>query len=127
MALSRRGFSLIEVVIAIGMMGGVLVLLVAVSRALPLTRIAAHQDIALRIAENKIESLRALGYGNLPSSGSFSDALLSSLPLSSATLAVTSVGSSSQEAVVTVNWHEASSSTALSVSLSTLLAQGGLP
>ena len=123
-----RAFSLIEVVIALGIFGMLLLMLVAIGRTTPLTRISHDQDIALRIAQNELESLRGGGYGSLPMTGSFSDPLLSSLPFGGAALTVSTFGTTTKQVTVTVSWKDASASSTQSVSLSTLITQtGGLP
>ena len=87
----HRGFTLVEVIVSIFIIGVMLLLLQAVIRSGVLVRTSKNQNIALAIARNEIENLRASGYAALPSSGSFSDALLSTLPSATTTLAVSAI------------------------------------
>jgi prepilin-type N-terminal cleavage/methylation domain-containing protein len=123
-----RGFSLIEVVVAIAIVGVVSILPQAILGALPLARIAKHQDLALTIAEHKLEQVRALGYAVLPASGPFTNSLQSDFASSSATLAVNVYNAKTKWVNVTVFWNEPNIPTTFSVSLDTLIAEvGGLP
>lgn len=126
MARARRGFTLIEILISIGVVGVIVLMYAAILNTFPLTRDAQHEDIALRIAETEMQRLRAGGYDNLPASGSFSDTQMSSLPSGSGTVAVTDQNSKTKQVVVAVVWQDAGYS-ARSVSLATLITQvGGL-
>ena len=124
-----RGFSLIEIIVSIFFVGVMLILLQSVILSGILVRTSKSEGIALTIARNKIESVRAGGYGAIPSSGSFSDALLSSLPPSStATLTVSAYNAQTKEVVATVVWRETGSAASSTVSLDTLITQtGGIP
>jgi prepilin-type N-terminal cleavage/methylation domain-containing protein len=123
-----RGFTLIEVVVAIGIVGVMLFLPQAMLRALPLAHLAAHQDLALKIAEHKLEQVRVLGYASLPASGSFTDSLQSGFASSSAALAVTTYNAKTKSVVVTVFWDELNIPNSFNLSLATLITEiGGLP
>ena len=130
MALPRRvraGFTLVEVVVATGIVGATLAALAALVHTVPLARITQDRGIALAIATDEIERLRMGGYSALPATGSFTHTLLSTLPESSATVAVTAYNANTKQVVVTVGWkdpHAASQS----ISLTTLVVDtGGLP
>ncbi len=120
----KKGFSLIEVLVAVGMLGIMIVVYQVIISNTALTRTSQDKDIALKIATYKIEDLRGLGYSALPGSGSFSDSLLSSLPLGTATMTITAYNTKLKQATVTVSWTEPGSS-AKSVSLTTLIADTG--
>ncbi len=120
----KKGFSLIEVLVAVGMLGLMIVVYQGIISNIALTRNAQDKDIALKIATYKIEELRGLGYSSLPGSGSFSDSLLGSLPSGTASMTIDAYNSKLKQATVTVSWTEPSSSTK-SVSLTTLIADTG--
>ncbi|MCX6787938.1 MAG: prepilin-type N-terminal cleavage/methylation domain-containing protein [Candidatus Kaiserbacteria bacterium] len=119
----KRGFSLIEITIAIAIIG---VMIVATSSFL--ARIPANgrevrdQDLALKIARSEIETLRALGYDALPLSGPFTDTLLGSLASSSASIAITAFNAKTKQVTASVTWRGASSSTR-STAITTLITQ----
>lgn len=106
-----------------------LVLLQAVIHSSVLVRTSKNQGIALAIARNEIESLRASGYANLPSSGPFSDNLLSTLPpAATATLSMSAYNTKTKLAVASVTWLDSGATASSTVSLQTLITEtGGLP
>lgn len=121
-----RGYSLIEVVIALFIVGVIIVLSTAMLRAAPLTKRASSEQIALKIAENEIETLRAVGYSSLPASGAFTDSLMTSIPSGSGTIAISDFNSTTKQVGVTVSWQNPNASTT-SITLTTLVAKvGGL-
>lgn len=123
----NRGFSLIEVVVALFIIGVILVLYQVSSNAVLLSRSAKNQEIALRIANNKMEELRAGGYAALPESSSFSDSQMSSLPGSSATMVITDFNTDTKQILITVQWQEPGSLIPRTISLTTLITKvGGL-
>ncbi|MBU6490898.1 prepilin-type N-terminal cleavage/methylation domain-containing protein [Patescibacteria group bacterium] len=125
---TSRGFSLIEVIVSIFIVGIMLLLLQAIIYSGVLVRTSKSQGIALAIARNELESLRAGGYAALPSSGSFSDSLLSSLPNATTTLIVKAYNEKTKQVTANVIWMDAGSAASSTVSLSTLITQtGGLP
>jgi prepilin-type N-terminal cleavage/methylation domain-containing protein len=122
----RRGFTLIEVLVTIAIIGAMLVTSQAIRLGAPLVLAAKNQDLALKIAQHEVELLRAGGYSNLPPSGTFSDTLLASLPSGAGTLTVSTYNPKTKQIVVAVSWSEKGS--ARSVSLTTLITEiGGLP
>jgi len=122
---SRQGFSIVEVMITLFIIGTVLVLYQAAAGTIRFVRVANHQEIALAIANNKIETLRSGGFGNLPESGSFSDPQLGSLPDGTAALDISSLNDDTKEVSVSVEWREFESMPAKSVSLDTLITKTG--
>lgn len=124
-----RGFSLIEVTVSIFIMSVMLLMLQSIIRSNVLVQTSKNQSIALSIARNKIESLRIGGYAALPASGSFSDSLLSTLPLAATTtLTVTAYNARTKLVSTSVLWRDRGSTSSSTVSLSTLLTEtGGLP
>lgn len=128
MARRSTGFSLVEVTVAIAVIG-----MMIVSTGLLLERIPVggrevrDQDTALKIARNEIESIRAGGYEALPESGPFTDTLLSALEGGVATVTVSDVEDGIRQVEVVVSWRGAGLVTR-TVSLVTLVAENsGLP
>ena len=125
---SYRGFSLIEVIVAIFIVSVLLVLFQALLQNTAAARASKSQGIALSIAQDEIERVRAGGYAAVPASGSFSNSLLAALPASVAAIATSDYNAKIKSVVVTVSWQEPGRSASSTVSLSTLIAKaGGLP
>jgi prepilin-type N-terminal cleavage/methylation domain-containing protein len=122
---SKSGFSLLEVLVTLFIIGLVLVLYQAALGKVKLIQYAKNQEIALRIANNKIEVLRAGGYSALPSSGSFYDSQLNSLSNSSANMTVTDYNADTKQVIVTIQWQEPVSSSPKEISLITLITKTG--
>lgn len=120
------GFSLLEVVISLFVIGVVIIMGTTLLKATVLSRHTKFESNSLSIASNKLESLRALGYTSLPASATFTDSLMASLPNGSGSFAVTSYSSTTKKVVVTVFWKEAEAATT-SVAVTTLVTSvGGL-
>lgn len=118
-----RGFSLIEVTIAIAIIGIMIVATGTLLQRIPINgREVRDQDLALKIVRNELEILRATGYAALPASGPFTDTLLSSLTSSSAALAITDFNAKTKRVEVSVSWQGAGVVARL-VSLTTLITQ----
>lgn len=120
----KRGFTLIEVLIALGILAAAVLICQAIISSTTLARTVKNKDLALKIANHKMEELRALGYANLPASGIFSDPLLSSLPNPSAAIEVSDYNSELKQVVVNVAWTELSG-VSPEVELTTLLTKTG--
>ena len=105
----QRGFSLLEIIITIAIIGMILLLYQIFLSNLFLSRDAKNQEIALRIANNKIEELRAVGYDSLPSSGVFFDTQLNLLSQSSAAMTITDFNADTKQVLVTIQWFEPTS------------------
>lgn len=122
-----RGFTLLEVVISLFVVGVAVVLAGTLVHVIPLVRHAKNEDIALKIAANEIETVRAAGYGSLPGDGSFSDALLIDLPMATGTIEVEDFNDKTKQVTARVSWQETSSAASSTVELSTLITNiGGL-
>jgi prepilin-type N-terminal cleavage/methylation domain-containing protein len=119
------GYSLIEVTITIFIIAVVLVLYLAAANTMQMTKTAKYKEIALGIANNKIEELRAAGYSSLPGSGSFSTSQLSSLPSGSGDLDISDFNSDTKQVEVTVEWQEPGAPSTKSISLTTLITKTG--
>ncbi len=123
---THRGFTLIEVLVSILILGAMLVFYTSSFSATKLTRDAQRKDVALRVIEQKLEELRALTYAGLPASGTFSDPLLTSLPNGIASTTISTYNAAIKKATVGVSWIEGSS-TLRYIESTTLITQvGGL-
>lgn len=123
-----RGFTYVEVVIAVGLVAICLVASEALIHAVPLEHVTHDEDVALTIANDELGALRQGGYNALPASDSFSNPLLTTIPSGAGTVAVSSFNAETAAVTVTVSWQEPSTATTRSVVLSTLITQtGGLP
>ncbi|MFA5744632.1 MAG: prepilin-type N-terminal cleavage/methylation domain-containing protein [Candidatus Paceibacterota bacterium] len=126
---SPNGFSLIEIIISIFIIGSMLILLQAIIHSDILVKNSKNQGVALAIARNELESLRAGGYTILPQSGSFSNDLLNTLPVgATATFTISTYNEKTKQVSVNVIWMEPGYTASSTVSLSTLITDsGGLP
>jgi len=124
---SFRGFSFIEVLVAIGIVVAALVCAEALVHTVPLSRTTHDEDMALVIARGELESVRGGGYSSVPASGPFSSSLLASLPSGIGTLTVSDFNAGTKQVTATVSWKEPALS-ARSIIMSTLVTKtGGLP
>lgn len=124
----HRGFSLLEVVVSVFIIGMMLLLLQAIARSGALIHNSRNKTVALTIARNEIDVLRSGGYAALPSQTTFYDALVSSLPSATTTLSITAYNTTTKQVVVGVRWQEPGLTASSSLSLTTLITQnGGLP
>lgn len=121
----NSGFSIIEVVITIAMVGLMLVVYQTSANTVVLNKGSNYQEIALRIASSKLQTLRTQPYASLPASGAFADSLLSSLPQGQGTLTVTDYNAKTKQIKATVSWRNPKGKTQ-QVNLETLITQGGL-
>ena len=121
-----KGFSLIEVMIAMGVVLITLIAFGVVVNTVPLTRTARNQNVAYHIAAKKVEELRHTAFAALPPSGPFSDPGLGNLASATATMNIADYQSSAEikQATVTGEWYE--NNTARNVSLTTLIGETGL-
>lgn len=121
--LRTKGFSLIEVTIAVAIIGMMTVSTSMLLQRLPVSgRETRDQDLALKIVRTEIEILRAAGYASLPASGPFADSLLSNLASSTASVTVTDFNAKTKKVQASVSWR-GSSLVTRSVSLTTLVTE----
>lgn len=120
---TTRGFSLIEAVVGIAIVGIIVTVFSSFLWRFPVdSRVARNQDLALSIAHNELEALRAGGYDILPTSGSFGDTQMGSLPGGAGNLVVTAASSDLAQIVVTVSWTD-TDAIPRSVSLTSLIGK----
>lgn len=122
----RKGFSLIEVIIALAMTVLTVTIFGAVLNSLPLTKHARNQNLAYHMAAKKVEELRNIDFASLPASSSFTDPGFADLPGASGSFTIVNYGGSSsiKRLIVTVSWAE--SGVTKSVILETLMSDKGL-
>ncbi len=121
---SQSGISIVEIIIAVALLLVIALLYQGTANNLTLTRESDNEELALRIAQNKIDALRQGGYAALPSTGSFSSADLSQLPSGSGSLTVTDFSATVKQVVVTVQWKSPRSGNQ-TVTLTTAIANNG--
>ena len=122
---NKSGFSVLEVLVTVFIIGLVLVLYQQSLGKMRLVGYADDQETAMRVANNKIEELRSGGYAALPPSGSFSDSQLNTLANSSANMAITDFNASTKKVVITIQWRQSASAPMRNVSLTTLITKTG--
>lgn len=123
---SQTGFTLIEVVVTILLIGATLVLYNATSKIVVINKVNKYKEVALRIADEKVQTLRVAGYSSVPASGSFSDSLISSLPGGAGALTVSDVNAGTKSVLVTVSWTNPQNGATQQVNLTTYIAEGGI-
>lgn len=119
-----RGFTLIEVTISILVIGAMLIASTALLHGVSASALTRDEAIALSIAQNEIESLRAEGYAALPASGSFSDTSLASLTSGVGSTTISTYDAKTKRVDVSVLWQEKDASSH-TITLTTLITQTG--
>lgn len=124
----HRGFTYLEVIAALFVIGSILVVFFATFKTLPVNRYAKDQDIALKIANSEIEALRGAGYSAIATTtASFTDPTMNELPNGSGSVTGSDFNSGTREVQVTVDWTEPDTGNQ-SISLATLVTSvGALP
>ncbi len=121
-----RGFSLIEIIISLGLILITITIFGVAVNTLPLTKNTRNQNVAYHIAAKKIEELRNTQFASLPASGAFTDPGLLELASSSADLVVADYEASNliKKVTVTVKWSEQAN--LRTFVLETLMSSNGL-
>lgn len=123
-ASTARGFTLIEVIIALFIVSvGAVCATIAVTM-IKGTRESTYRSTAIRIAETELNELRAGGYASLPSSEAFTSAELSGLPQGVASTTVTTWNAETKQVTTGVAWQGTDDRTHY-VSLHTLVTETG--
>lgn len=123
---SQKGFTIIEIVITLFMIGVTLVLFQATANSVVLNKYGRYREIALRIADNQMQTIRTTAFASIPPSGNFVDSGLASIPNGLGTLTVTDVSSTLKIVTVTVTWTKPGVPGNQMVELETYVYSGGL-
>jgi len=130
--LNERGFSLIESLLVVVVVGLLVFLLASTPNSLMLITKSKHVSLAREIAVKQIEDKRTLSFSNLVNDNSpISDARLGLLPLGSGTVevidcdpAICTQGEHIKQVTVTVNWQD--NNKAQNIILRTMIGEGGI-
>lgn len=121
----QRGFTIVETVVAIAIVGVIVVLYASGINTFTLSRDATDEEIATHIANTELESLRSGGYSALATTTVFTDPLMSSLASSTGSTTVSMFNATTKEVDVMVSWMR--SGKQRSITISTLMTKiGGL-
>jgi prepilin-type N-terminal cleavage/methylation domain-containing protein len=123
---NQSGFSVIEVLITLFMIGVMLMLFQATANAIVLNKYGHFKEIALRIADQKIQEVRTTSFATIPSSGTFTSPLLATIPGGQASLTMNDLEDNLKEVIVVVRWNKPNNSGTQQVQLQTYIFQGGL-
>ncbi len=130
----ERGFSLVEVMLFLMIVGFIILLIVNIPNSIELIGKTRRLNLAKEVVSQRIESLRLSGYENLPSNGtlSFTDVRLSTLSSGAGEVIVEDCPSSAcflgetniKQVKVSVKWKEEGKDKSLDVT--TLITEGGI-
>lgn len=118
------GFTLVEMLVALFIMSVTIVFVTIVIGTIKGTRDVTHENVAFRIADSKLDELRALGYATLPASGPFSVPELGNLPQGVASTSITDWNAKTKQIVAGVSWQGVDGLMHF-VSLTTLITESG--
>lgn len=128
----KSGFSLIESLLVVVILGAIVFLIANIPNALMLIAKSKHIGLARDIATKQIEDKRTISYINLVNDNSpISDTRLSLLPEGAGTVAVEDCspsictnGEHIKEVSVTVSWRD--NLKAQNITLRTMIGEGGI-
>jgi len=124
---NQAGFSIIEVVMSLLIVGIVFLVYNTAANTLVLNRNMKNQELAFRIASAEIDTVRAGGYANIPATGAVTDTQLALLPgAATETLTVTTYDTRTKQVQATVAWFEPGNPVQHTATLTTLVTQGGI-
>ena len=115
---------MIEMLVALFIMSVAVAFVTIVVGTIKVTRDSTYENVAFRIADSKLDELRAGGYATLPASGPFSDSGLASLPQGVASTSITDWNAKTKRVTASVSWRGADNLTRF-VSLTTLITESG--
>lgn len=126
----QKGFSLIEILVALGLILAIILILFTASGSLVSSRNSNLQTVASKIASRQIENLKKGGFAALPANGttSLSDPDLSKLPASSESQTISDVSwgdGNIKQVTIEVDWQQ-SNNVNKSIKLETLLTKNGI-
>jgi len=121
-----RGFSLIEIVLALFLVMALLSILFTSTGTYIHSRNSNLQSIAAKIASREIENLRNTDFGSLPGTSSFSDSDLTKLPSGTTNRTVSNYQSDVdiKQITVIIGWTE--KGVAKQLVMDTLISRNGL-
>ena len=128
----QAGFSLIESLLVIVLIGTMVFLLANIPNALMLVNKSRQTSLAREIAVKQIEDKRNISYENLANDNStITDSRLSLLPQAGGTVvvedcdvAICTHGEHLKQLTVTINWNE--SNKPQTITLKTMIGEGGI-
>lgn len=129
---SKAGFTLIEVVLVVAIVGLMVLLITNLPSSVRLNSNSNYQSLAKQIANKTIEDLRLQTYSNLANgTQSIQDSRLNNLPkgtgsvvISDCSAQICTNGEQLKSITVTISWFEKTSTT--SATFNTLIGNGGL-
>jgi len=129
---NQRGFSLIEALLVVVILGSIVFLIASIPNSLMLVGKSRHISLAREIAAKQIEDRRTINYLNLVNENSaIYDSRLSLLPTGSGTVEVADCDPNLctneehiKQVTVTVNWMD--NNKALEINLKTMIGEGGI-
>lgn len=129
---NERGFSLIESLLVVVIIGSIVFLIANIPNAIMLITKSRHISLAREVAIKQIEDKRMISYSNLVNDNlPINDSRLSMLPQGSGTVEVLDCspqvctnGEQVKQIKVTVNWLD--NNKPQSVSLKTMIGEGGI-
>lgn len=129
----EAGFSLLEILLAVVIIGFIVLTIANIPSSLQLIGKSRYSSLARDIVSQEIETVRAQGYASLANgTASFTDNRLFSLPngagqvvVADCPLTICKSGEQTKQVSVSVTWLENKSGTK-NVSVTTLISDGGL-
>jgi prepilin-type N-terminal cleavage/methylation domain-containing protein len=123
---NQQGFTIIEIVVTLFIIGVTLILFRATANSLLLNKSDRFREIALHIADKKLQTVRTTTFASIPASGTFTDTQLSTIPNGQATMTVTDINSKLKDVSIVVTWSGPKNGSTQQVHLETYVASGGL-
>ena len=128
----EKGFSLVESLLVVVIIGSVVLLIANIPNALMLIAKSRHVSLAREIAVKQIEDKRTINYVNLVNDNSpITDTRLSIMPEGSGTVEVTDCdpsictnGEDIKQVTVTVSWRD--NNKIQTITLKTMIGEGGI-
>lgn len=128
----EKGFSLVESLLVVVIIGAVVLLFANIPNALMLIAKSRHVSLAREIAAKQIEDKRTINYVNLVNDNSpISDTRLSLLPGGSGTVevgdcdpSICTNGEDIKQVAVTVSWRD--NNKVQTITLKTMIGEGGI-
>lgn len=128
----EKGFSLVESLLVVVIIGSVVLLIANIPNALMLIAKSRHVSLAREIAVKQIEDKRTINYVNLVNDNSpVSDTRLSLLPEGSGTVevgdcdpSICTQGEDIKQVTITVSWRD--NNKIQTITLKTMIGEGGI-